>query len=519
MLLGALLDGFSEGLGLAGTLGWEAVSIVDITDDSRSVMPGSLFIARRGVREDAKRFVPDAVRSGAAAVLAQRSDGFDAASVSVPVVLVDDAQRAAALIAERFYRDPSRSLRVVGVTGTNGKTSVTGLIHQILNSAGIRCGLIGTVITDDGRCVGESSQTTPGAIELSQTLASMVESGCQAAAVEVSSHALHQGRTQAIHFAAGVFTNLTGDHQDYHGDMASYAAAKAKLFAMLPSDGVAVVNAMDPAHTLMVSDCVARGVRVVETGFHGTVAGDHAATAEVTGHSVNGMELVLRGRWGVMEVSLPLFGEHNAMNALQAAVVADALGVERDAIAASLGSVRPARGRLERVNAGDASGPMVLIDYAHTDDALRHALRAMQPIAAARSGKLVVVFGCGGDRDATKRPRMGAAASELADSVIVTSDNPRTEDPSAIIAAVLSGISQADRAKVCVHADRRTAIERAVLDADDADVVVIAGKGHEREQILPDGQGSVYKIHFDDAEEAERALAHRHEAARHGERA
>jgi UDP-N-acetylmuramoyl-L-alanyl-D-glutamate--2,6-diaminopimelate ligase len=511
MLLGHLLEGMAVrtpgnapgGLSGGHAADWAAVFIADITDDSRSVVPGSLFVARRGVRQDARRFIADAVRAGAAAVLAEPGEGFDPASISVPVVLVDDAQRAGAVAAERFYGNPSKALRLVGVTGTNGKTSVTTLIHQILNHAGIGCGLVGTVLTDDGRSVGPSSQTTPGAIELSQTLATMVECGRRAAALEVSSHALDQGRVQAISFDVGVFTNLTGDHQDYHGSMDAYAAAKARLFEMLPSDGVAVVNAMDPWHEAMLRRCAAR---VVRTGLRGTPVGRDGATVAVVGHWSHGLEVQLRGRWGELELRLPLHGEHNALNALQAAVAADALGVPSAAIAAALAVARPPRGRLETITGSRRGGPLVLVDYAHTDDALRHAMQAMRPVAEARRGQLVVVFGCGGDRDRTKRPRMGAVASELADRAIVTSDNPRTEDPDAIIAEILAGVPAAHQHKIITCADRRAAIERAVAECQDADVVVVAGKGHECEQILPDGRGGTRSVHFDDAEEVRRAL-------------
>lgn len=513
MTLGDLLNsvpgGWGGGAGSPIDPAWASVRITDITDDSRSVVPGSLFVARRGVSVDARRFVGDAIRAGAVAVLAEQDGELSNDVAGVPVIPVDDAQRVGAFVAERFFRNPSHALRLVGVTGTNGKTSVTGLIHQLLNNADMRCGLIGTVITDDGRSISESSQTTPGAIELSQTLASMVDCGCRAASLEVSSHALGQGRVQALRFEIGVFTNLSGDHQDYHGSMEAYAAAKARLFAMLPSHGLAVVNAADPATARMLQDCHARVVRTARHE-HGVEPGEAGATVEVVGASVKGMQVAMRGAWGELAAPLPLFGEHNALNALQAVVVAHALGIPAQAIARGLTLARPARGRLDVVN-GDPPGtaceePLVLIDYAHTDDALRHALRAVRPVAEARGGRLVIVFGCGGDRDRTKRPRMGAAASELADVVVVTSDNPRTERPSDIIVAVLEGIPREQRDAVLVHADRRVAIEQAVLEAGPADVIVIAGKGHEREQILPNGTGGVMKVPFDDAQEARRAL-------------
>lgn len=521
MNLGELIAGLN--VRPAGrTTGTPAVRICDITDDSRTVVPGSLFIARGGTKADGRKYVPDAVRAGAVAILTDDPGVALPKGADLPILITDDVAIVAAKMAERFYGSPCSKLELVGITGTNGKTTTAHLIHQILNGAGLRCGLIGTVLIDDGREVAAATLTTPPATELSRTFAVMAESGCKAAVMEVSSHALDQGRVAALHFDIGIFTNLTGDHLDYHGTMEDYAAAKSILFRMLPSDGWAIVNAEDPSHERMLAGCKARVLRcmVEDAPRHraGTGLTDHhpdTCRATIRSMGMSGTRVAFSGPWGSFEVTTRLIGRHNAMNALQAIAASHAAGVQPAALERQMAQALPPPGRLEPVtNPGDPFA--VLVDYAHTDDALRKVMATLRPLVEHKGtgrgkhpGRLCVVFGCGGDRDRTKRPRMGAAAAELADVVIVTSDNPRTERPSDIIDQILAGIPGELRHKVSIDADRERAIHRAVEQARVGDIVLIAGKGHETEQILPDGLGGTIKHHFDDREVARVALAQR----------
>lgn len=506
------------------------VRVCDLTEDSRTVLPGSLFVARGGLKADGKRYIAGAIESGAVAVLCDDEGALEtvreaaknrAGGGMVPVLFAQDVLLASSLIAERFYGRPGKKLDLVGVTGTNGKTTTTALVWQLLNRVERRCGLIGTVMIDDGREVGPASMTTPPSIELSRTLATMVESGCEAATLEVSSHALDQRRVDAMGIEIGIFTNLTGDHLDYHKTMEQYAGAKARLFEMLPVNGTAIVNVGDDAWRRMVRDCRASVVRCAVVGERGIagIGADADATVEVVRAAMEGMRLRLDGAWGRIEATVPLVGNYNAMNILQAAVACHVLGLSATELTDGLEELVAPPGRLERVLAGGGEvgeqnvgdGVHVFVDYAHSDDSLRNVLRAVGGVMEGRgpgehAPKLIAVFGCGGDRDTTKRPRMGRAAAELADRVVVTSDNPRTERPSDIVDQVLAGIPANEREKVSVQVDRERAILAAIADAKPGDVVVIAGKGHETEQILPDGKGGTYRIHFDDREVARRAL-------------
>ena len=518
MLLAELISGLE-----VQALGEDAgkVRICDLTDDSRTVLPGSLFIARSGTQSDGHKYIPEAIRAGAVAVLTDRDDPALARALEVPVVVARDLPRAMARMAERFYSEPTSKLKLIGITGTNGKTTTAHLVHQIFNGVGIRCGLIGTVMIDDGSAVGPASLTTPPSTELSRTFATMVETACKAAVMEVSSHALQQGRASALSFDVGVFTNLTGDHLDYHGTMEAYAEAKAMLFAMLPASAWAIVNAEDGWSARMLRDCRARVIRCrVESApprSHPPAAGSAPpgeAVATIRSMTMTGARVLFAGPWGAFETGLRLLGRHNVMNALQAVCASWAAGVPAEALERQIRTAKPPPGRLEPVTGpGDAFG--VLVDYAHTDDALRKVLSALLPLVKDRAepGRLIVIFGCGGDRDRTKRPRMGAAAAELADHVVVTSDNPRTERPSDIIDQILAGIPGDLRERVSVDVDRRHAIFKGVQMARPGDLVLIAGKGHEREQILPDGAGGTIKHQFDDCETARAALAERRQSS------
>jgi len=461
----------------------DAAEISAVTDDSRLAARGVVFVARAGTKTDGAAYLSDAVGRGVSAVLVR--PGIDVPDG--PAVLVaDDPARAGAQLAEVLAGSPSKALRLAAVTGTNGKTTIAFLIQQLCARAGLKCGLAGTVLVDDGATRSAAKLTTPTAWELSPLLARMVGNGCAAAAIEASSHALAQGRLAGVSPSVAVFTNLTGDHLDYHGSMEAYADAKAILFEGLDADATAIVNADDPHAERMVRDCRARVVRcaVDPVGSGGGRVRDDSdwAIAEVLDRGARGCRLHLRLPAFDATITVPLVGVHNAMNALQAAAAAIAMGVEPADAVAALESASAPPGRLEPVTPFDAPFS-VLVDYAHTDDALDSVLRALRPVIPS-GARLIVVFGCGGDRDRTKRPRMAAAACRHGDLVIVTSDNPRTEPPEAIIDEVMSGVPSDAAATIRREADRARAIEMAVDAAAPGDVVIIAGKGHETEQIV-----------------------------------
>lgn len=501
MTLRDLIDGLDVTLAHDPGEGAEKLRICDLSEDSRTVLPGTLFIARQGLKADGRKYISDAVRSGAVAVLTIEADAVpERLRKRLAVLESRDLDRAIAHLAERFFGDPSRTLSLVGVTGTNGKTTITHLVHTLLNAAGRRCGLIGTISVDDGREYSPAELTTPPALEISRTLAQMVESGCEAASLEVSSHAVQQGRTAALAFDVGVFTNLTGDHLDYHGSMEAYADCKARFFAQLPPEGTAIVNMDDDWSGRMLANCRASAVRCSARAAAGA-----DATVEVIEATMTGTRLRLHGPWGELEATTALVGAHNAMNILQAVVAVQALGLTREEVETGLGKCQPPPGRLEAVTAPDAPFS-VFVDYAHTDDALKNVLSAVRPLVPPE-GRLVVVFGCGGDRDRTKRPRMAQVACALADRVFITSDNPRTEAPQRIIDEIMGGVPYERRHLVSRIADRATAIREALETAKPGDLLIIAGKGHEDYQIVADGAGGTIKLPFDDRVHARTALA------------
>ena len=460
------------------------LEIAGVQEDSRKVRPGELFIARSGTMADGSDYVRDAQSAGAAAAIVASPV---ASATQIAQIVVDDPSAAISLIAHAYYNHPAESLKVIGITGTNGKTTTAYLIRDILRTVGVKCGMIGTVEIDNGNTIAQASMTTPSPIEVAALLASMRDNGCAACAIEVSSHALDQKRVGAIRFAAGAFTNLTGDHLDYHKTMDAYASAKARLFEMLPASAAAIVNARDAAASRMVQATQARIRR-----FGIDQVADYRATDVIV--SALGTDFVLHTPSGSAAVKMKLIGRHNVENALTAAAcVAETFSLTAEQIAAGLANTPGAPGRLQVVDLGQPFS--VLVDYAHTDDALVNVLTALRPLT---SNKLRVVFGCGGDRDPSKRPRMARVAEQLADAVYVTSDNPRTEDAEKIIAAVCTGFS---RKPYCVELERRNAIARAIADAAPGDVVLIAGKGHENYQIV----GKI-KQHFDDIEEACKVL-------------
>jgi UDP-N-acetylmuramoyl-L-alanyl-D-glutamate--2,6-diaminopimelate ligase len=452
--------------------------IVGLAYDSRTVRPGDLFCCIPGRTSDGHAFAADAVAAGAAAVLVERGIG-----VAAPSARVGNVREALGPIAAVFFGRPSEALAVAGVTGTNGKTTVTYLVEAMASAGGLTPGVIGTV---ESRVAGEAVpavRTTPESIDLQRLLARMRERRADVVAMEVTSHALHQHRVDGTRFACAAFTNLTQDHLDYHGTLDDYFAAKALLFDGRFTDR-AVVNVDDSYGRRLVD--VARGLDVVTCGRSGSVA------CEAVHMSTGGTKMRVRTPGGTIDISTPLVGRYNVDNVLCATGIATVLGIPPDAVARGAADVR-VPGRLERIDAGQAFA--VLVDYAHTPDALGNASAAARELA---SGRLIVVFGCGGDRDRGKRPLMGSAATSAADLTIVTSDNPRSEDPLAIIRDIEAGCS---RGRYVVTPDRRAAIEQAIAGAGAGDVVLIAGKGHETGQQFADRT-----IPFDDRVVAREAL-------------
>ena len=438
--------------------------LTGITDDSRQVDPGSLFVAVRGTARDGHDFLPAlAERAGAAIV-------EDPSRTTLPAFVVTDARRAAPVAAAAAHGEPGSKLQLVGVTGTNGKTTTVGMLRHLLDDVGGgRCASIGTLgvlVGSEGTPqAGGGGLTTPGPVELQRVLRALVDAGVTTVAMEVSSHSLDQRRVDGLAFEVAVFTNLTRDHLDYHVTMDAYVAAKAKLIDYLTPNGIAVINADDQAWQVL-----APAPRQVRFSLAGRDADVRAVDVRYT---PRGSEWTLEAAGSRAEVQLPLVGDFNVANALAAAAAAWALDMPGDQIAARLSTLPQVPGRLERIY----ERPTVLRDYAHTPDALERALTAVRPFAERR---LVVVFGCGGDRDRGKRPTMGAIAERLADHAIVTSDNPRTEDPDRIIDDIEAGMRGNNHERIT---DRHDAIARALTIAAPDDVVVLAGKGHETYQI------------------------------------
>ncbi|MCC7008720.1 MAG: UDP-N-acetylmuramoyl-L-alanyl-D-glutamate--2,6-diaminopimelate ligase [Acidobacteria bacterium] len=478
--------------------GRQDVAVTGVTHDSRAVTRGAVFVAIRGQRVDATSFAADALKRGAVAVVSESEPA--ASGVWLPTT---DARLALAEISHLVYGRPSESLSVIGVTGTNGKTTTTYLLSAVLDAAGSPCGRLGTVSVRVGPSPADerdAGHTTPEASEIHRLLREMLTRGCRACAMEVSSHALALHRVDYLRFRAAIFTNLTRDHLDFHGDMTQYFAAKRRLFDMLPAGAPSIVNVDDPRGV----ELAARRTNVV------TYAIDRAADVRVRrlDSTLDGLTLEIDSPRGPLSLRSPLVGRANAYNVLGVVAAALALDVPTDAIARGLAALQSVPGRFQVVSTA-ADDVRVVVDYAHTDDALKHLLETVRPLAA---GRLITVFGCGGDRDRSKRPLMGAVAGRLSDLVVVTSDNPRSEDPQRIIDEIVRGLAPAlDPARpgradapYVRNPDRRSAIEFAVRSARPADLVVIAGKGHEKYQIVADRS-----LPFDDVEVARTALARR----------
>lgn len=457
------------------------VEITGLAYSSRSVSPGALFFCVPGFTADGHDFAADAVERGAAALVCERE-----LDLEVPQVRVPDVRTAMGPIAARFYGDPTATLRVVGITGTNGKTTTAFLVRSVLEAGGVRTGLLGTVKQVVGGIEEEVERTTPEAIDLQATFRRMLDGGDAACAMEVSSHALALGRVDGTRFACRVFTNLTQDHLDFHEDMESYYLAKRRLFE---EPGESVVNVDDEHGRRLAGDLEGATTYGVDT--------DAAYRARDIRFDLAGASFTAETPDGPLDVTTPLPGLFNVRNALAALAVGRTLGVGAADCRAGLAAAERIPGRFEPIDEGQRFG--VLVDYAHTPDSLENVLRAARELTG---GGLRVVFGAGGDRDRGKRPQMGEVAARLADSVIVTSDNPRSEDPEGIIEEILRGSGEGSDVGVEREVDRRRAISAAIGGARPGDVVVIAGKGHEQGQEFEAGR----KEPFDDREVAREAL-------------
>jgi UDP-N-acetylmuramoyl-L-alanyl-D-glutamate--2,6-diaminopimelate ligase len=489
--LATLLDALTEKT-VKGTL---PATATGVAYDSRKVAPGDVFVAVPGLKQDGRRYVGEALDRGAAAVVLEGADLLTGSPAGR--ILVPSSREALARLADAYFGHPSRALTMVGITGTNGKTTTSLLVDALFRRKGRRTGVIGTIEYRIGDEARPAAQTTPEAVELQSLLALMLDRGVDAVSMEVSSHALALHRVDGVAFDVAVFTNLTQDHLDFHGTLDAYRLAKARLFALLASSGkgprTAVINGEDPAGRSMVEGLALRAITF-------GLGGGHDVRPRRFSSAIDGIRMDVETPGGTVEVSSPLVGEHNVMNLLGAVGVGVALGLDRPTIAAALGSVGVVPGRFERVEAGQPF--LVIVDYAHTPDALERTLTTARRLVAP-GGRLAVVFGCGGDRDRGKRPLMGGIAARLADQLWVTSDNPRSEVPEAIIAEIVAGIPPArGRDRHVSISDRKAAIHRALDGARPGDVVVIAGKGHETYQIV----GAEVRP-FDDRAVARAALA------------
>ena len=467
------------------------VQIDRIQYDSRKVTPNALFVAIRGAGFDGHNFISQAAGFGAKVIVVENDttvpDSFFMHSGIVKVV-VPDSRIALAQLSANYFDHPADKLVAIGVTGTNGKTTTTHLIKSILEANGSRTGLIGTIEYKIGTETVVATHTTPESLELNELLKKMVDQRCSAAVLEISSHALHQHRVDGIHFEAGVFTNLTQDHLDYHGSMEEYGLAKQILFEQLAPDSTAVVNIDDPW-----------GERMLQLTRAKMISYAINIEADVRGKDIlitmTGTTFTVVNANNETKITSSLIGKFNVSNILAAFATGVALGVPTPLIQQAIRETTSVRGRFEQITA--PQGWTAIIDYAHTPDALLKALSAVQDIFHERGrGKIITVFGCGGNRDRAKRPRMGAIATEQSDLTIITSDNPRHEDPEKIIDDVMKGVKR--NAEVIREADRKKAISTALSGASRNDVVLIAGKGHEEYQVVGD-----IKLHFSDREVVE----------------
>ncbi|MCH2135868.1 MAG: UDP-N-acetylmuramoyl-L-alanyl-D-glutamate--2,6-diaminopimelate ligase [Phycisphaerales bacterium] len=461
-----------------------------VVEDSRLVESGDVFLARPGASVDGRELIDVAIEGGAQLIL---TDQETACRLACPCIGADEVQGVGARLAHALADWPTAHMAVTGITGTNGKSTCAWLLQHVLQVTGHACGLVGGIQNFDGRGWSDAALTTPPACELASLLSSMQTACCTHVAMEVSSQGIATGRIEGVEFATGIFTNLSGDHLDLHGDLETYAAIKCDWMASLGQQATRIINTDDAVGRRLAKRCGGRG-DVLTCGRGGDL--------QVERHdaSLDGQTLGVHTPWGSAEVHLSLVGEHNAFNALQVAAAASVAGCELEAIASAMASARPPRGRLDRVPAPPGS-PRVFVDFAHTDGALDSACGALARLVPA-GGRLILVMGCGGDRDQTKRPRMGRVGAAHADLLWLTSDNPRSEDPEAIIDMIEAGVPVEHRVRVRRTSDRRKAIEAALAQAGAGDVVLIAGKGHEALQIVGDEA-----LPFDDARVAAQVLA------------
>lgn len=462
------------------------VPIAALTSDSRRAGPGVAFAAYPGAVHDGRSFIPQAIAAGSPAILWEDDHFLWDPAWQVPNVAVRGLKQCIGEIAACIYGDPSNSLQMIGVTGTNGKTSVSHWIAQALSSLGTPSVVVGTLGNGFADKLSPAANTTPDAVELQEALARYVQEGARACAMEVSSHGLHQGRVKGCHFNVAVLTNLSRDHLDYHGSMEAYAEAKAGLFAW-PGLEHAVLNLDDEFGRALIG-------RTGSAKILGYGMREGEVVAEAVRAEREGLVLSLSTAWGKAELRSGLLGQFNAYNLMAALAALLASGVSLEQACAALGTIRPPAGRMQTLGGGRQ--PLVVVDYAHTPDALEKVLATLRPLVGR--GRVICVFGCGGNRDKGKRPLMGRAASQGADIVYVTSDNPRNEEPLAIINDILEGVTDKN---LHTEADRARAIFEAVGEANAEDIVLVAGKGHENYQEVR-GQ----KQHFSDVEVAQKAL-------------
>ena len=493
MTFASMLQALQGQVAIIEGAGDHTISVYAVTDDSRSIQPGSVFIAVQGERVDGHRFIPAAVQAGMAGLVSQQP----VEKLSVPFVRVVDSRKALGLLGSRFYGEPSSQMRMIGVTGTNGKTTTTYVCKALLEALGQRVGLIGTIGYQISEKTIPASHTTPGALELQQLLTQMVADNCTVVVMEVSSHALAQERVAGCEYDVAVFSNLTQDHLDFHKTMDEYFQAKLRLFTGLSqtrkSNKRAILNVDDPMGQRIKELCPAP-VWTYALKTQADLRAEHVRL------SLGGTTFTAATPAGSFPVESHLVGEHNVYNLLSAIGVALHEGATPDQVRAAVGQVNNVPGRFERVMAGQPF--TVVVDYAHTEDALVRLLTAAKVL---KTGRLITVFGCGGDRDRGKRPQMGKAAVRYSDVVVLTSDNPRMEDPLSILQEVETGVAEALKEHPHVEyrkvTDRREAIQAAVEEARAGDMVLIAGKGHEDYQII-----GTQKIHWDDREVAREAI-------------
>jgi UDP-N-acetylmuramoyl-L-alanyl-D-glutamate--2,6-diaminopimelate ligase len=467
------------------------ISVASVCTDSRALKPGQLFVAIRGPKTDGHRFIVEVAASGACALLLEKPQQ----DCRLPQCVVPDSREAFSKLCHALAGNPAARLTTVGITGTNGKSTTAYLTKSVIEAAGYNVGLIGTIEHFDGNTSIPAAMTTPGPELLAKLMRRMVDAGCSHAVMEVSSHALDQHRVAGISFDSAVFTNLTQDHLDYHGDFARYRAAKAKLFRELAPGACAVLNSDDAT-----SKEYARSTTAQKLGY--AVRGVSDLTAVGIQSSLQGNRFWIETRSGRCEITSPLVGTHNVYNCLAAAAVGRRMGLSWDVIRKGIEAVRGVPGRLEAVHHAGAHDFHVFVDYAHTPDAIASVLKGLRAIAG---GRILCMFGAGGDRDRTKRPLMAQAAEAIADMIVVTSDNPRSENPQRIIGEIVAGFKRTHA--LAIEPDRRKAIQTILAMAQPGDCVLLAGKGHESYQIIGDE-----RLPFDDRQVAAECLARQSES-------